>query len=53
MGAQKAAAFWKEHSSESFVMLTDSGDLYVCEDLAGRFTVDEERKNAKVTVIRR
>ena len=53
MGAKKAAAFWKERGSESFVMLTDSGDLLVCEDLAGRFTVDEERKNAKVTVIRR
>ncbi len=53
MGPQKAAAFWKERGSESFVMLTDNGDLLACEDLAGRFTVDKERKNAKVTVIRR
>ena len=53
MGPEKAAAFWKEQGSESFVMLTDGGELLVCEDLAGRFTVSDEWKNAKVTVIRR
>ena len=53
MGPEKAAAFWKAREVESFVMLTDSGELIVCKDLASHFTVSEEWKNAKVTVIRR
>ena len=53
MGPEKAAAFWKARRTESFVMLTDGGELLVCEDLAGRFTIDDEGKRAKVTVVRR
>ncbi|MBP5212463.1 MAG: FAD:protein FMN transferase [Pyramidobacter sp.] len=53
MGAEQAAAFWKARGTESFVMLTDGGELLVCEDLAGRFTIDDEWKHAKVKVLRR
>ena len=52
MGAKEAAEFWKK-GGEAFLMLTDGGELFVTEDLAGHFTPDEAWKRAKVTVIRR
>ncbi|MCI6261005.1 MAG: FAD:protein FMN transferase [Pyramidobacter sp.] len=53
MGAEKTAAFWKEHGSPGFVLLTENGELWISEDLAARFEADPAYAGAKVTVVRR
>ena len=53
MGAEKTAAFWKEHGSPGFVLLAEDGELWVSENLNARFAVDPAYADAKVTVVRR
>ena len=53
MGAEKTAAFWRERGGPGFVLLTESGELWISEDLSARFTVDPAYAGAKVTVVRR
>jgi len=53
MGAEKAAAYWKEHGGPGFILLSEDGKLWISEDLNARFTVDPAYAEAEVTVVRR
>lgn len=53
MGTEKTAAFWKERGGPGFILLTESGELWISEDLSARFSVDPAYAQAKITVVQR
>lgn len=48
MGAEKAAALWRENGGFEAVFVTENGDIIITEGLSGRFTTSGGRKVSEV-----
>lgn len=52
MGQEKAEEYWHQHRDFDMILVTKEGRIYLTEDIAEKFTLDESHKNLDVNVIR-
>ncbi|MGI6074997.1 MAG: FAD:protein FMN transferase [Pyramidobacter sp.] len=53
MGAEKAAQYWKDHPGTDFILLTDSGEIWLTEGVEKRFVLDSAYADAPVRKVLR
>lgn len=51
MGLDKATQFWKEQNNFEMILVTESGEIYITNDIEDKFKLNEMYGNLKVTVI--
>jgi thiamine biosynthesis lipoprotein len=53
MGAEKSAAYWKNHGNFDFIILDENGEIWLSEGVENRFAVDPAFSGSPVRVVRR
>lgn len=52
MGADRAVEYWRQHQNFDMLLITEDGEIFLTDDIAETFTLDNYHSNMKVNVIK-
>lgn len=52
MGQERATDYWRENQNFDMILLTEKGEIYLTEGLAGKFELEPDYGDVKVELIK-